>query len=140
MNLLKYPNNKDYIRPSNYEIEQFSNQSSIPSWIIKDRTAIKSKIHIGFHWSTSWFKPQNSYLLQKIQSILPLRKKYTMFLICNLNPKKVFRLTHVFGHKMKPKIFLVSTRPVESLPVSKISSTYATKITRPDLARQTNTE
>jgi len=38
----QYPNDNGFIWPSNCEIDQFFNQSSIPSWIIKSVTAIKA--------------------------------------------------------------------------------------------------
>jgi len=53
----KHSNDKGYIRLSNCEIDQFFNQYLLPSWIIKDVTAIKAQAHIGFHWSTSRFAP-----------------------------------------------------------------------------------
>ena len=74
---------------SSWMQEWLSNQSSIHSLIIKNVTTVKPQIHIGFHWSTSMFKPQKSW--RKIQSILPLREKYIMFFMCNF-PRKYLGL------------------------------------------------
>ena len=57
------------------------------------------------------------------------------FFMSNLNPKKVFKLTHVLCNKMTSKILLF-----ESLTVSKISSMYTGRITKPYLLCWTKTE
>ena len=59
--------------------------------------------------------------------------------MCNLKSQKIFKLTHILGHKMTPKILLCFTMPAESLSVSRISSTHTVRITKPDLVWRTKT-
>jgi len=55
----QYPNAKCYIRYNNCKIDQFFNQSSIPFWIIKDGTAIKSQIHMASIGILAGLYPKN---------------------------------------------------------------------------------
>jgi len=84
----QYPNGKGYMWPSNREIDQFFNQCSVPSWIIKSVGIIKLQVYIGFHWSTSRFAPQKSCLVPKIHSILLLKENHTMFWCATSIPRK----------------------------------------------------
>jgi len=127
----QHPNDKGYIRPSNCEIDQFFNQSFIPSWIIKDVTIIKSQVRIGFHWSTSYtqkviFLP--AYFLWERSIDVPLQ-----FL------ENVWAYLYSY-HKMTPRYSFVFTRLAESRQLSRISSTSTARITKTDLVHRTKTK